>query len=89
MAVELGAAGIRVNAVAPGFTRTAFVARAVEDGTLRQEAMVARVPLQRLAEPDEIAAVVRFLASDDASYITGQVIVVDGGWTIQGINAET
>jgi 3-oxoacyl-[acyl-carrier protein] reductase len=49
--------------------------------------MLERVPLKRLADPDEIARVVRFLASDDAAYITGQTIVVDGGWTIQGISA--
>jgi 3-oxoacyl-[acyl-carrier protein] reductase len=48
--------------------------------------MMERVPMKRLAEPREIAGVVKFLASDAASFVTGQTIVVDGGWTIQGIN---
>jgi NAD(P)-dependent dehydrogenase (short-subunit alcohol dehydrogenase family) len=76
-----------VNAVAPGFTRTGLVRQALSDGTLEEEWMIERVPLGRLAEPEEIARVVRFLASDEASYVTGQVIVADGGWTIQGIGA--
>jgi NAD(P)-dependent dehydrogenase (short-subunit alcohol dehydrogenase family) len=49
--------------------------------------MLQRVPLNRLADPDEIARVVRFLAGDDAAYVTGQTVVADGGWTIQGISA--
>jgi 3-oxoacyl-[acyl-carrier protein] reductase len=49
--------------------------------------MMERVPLKRLADPAEIARVVRFLASDAASYVTGQTIVADGGWTIQGVSA--
>jgi NAD(P)-dependent dehydrogenase (short-subunit alcohol dehydrogenase family) len=87
MAVELAPAGVRVNAVAPGFTRTGLVRQALSDGSLEEEWMIERVPLGRLAEPEEIACVVRFLASDEASYVTGQVIVADGGWTIQGIGA--
>lgn len=85
MAVELAPMGIRVNAVAPGFTRTPGQERVIRDGYLKEEWMVERVPMGRRAEPDEIARVVRFLAHDDASYITGQVIVADGGWSIQGI----
>jgi NAD(P)-dependent dehydrogenase (short-subunit alcohol dehydrogenase family) len=85
MAVELAPLGIRVNAVAPGFTRTQLVQQAIDDGSLQEDWMLARVPMGRLARPEEIARVVRFLASDEASYITGQVVVADGGWTIQGI----
>jgi NAD(P)-dependent dehydrogenase (short-subunit alcohol dehydrogenase family) len=86
-AVENATAGIRVNAVAPGFTRTAIVQQAIADGSLTEAWMTAEIPMRRLAEPPEIARVVRFLASDEASYVTGQTIVVDGGWTIQGIGA--
>ncbi len=87
MAVELAPIGIRVNAVAPGFTRTGLVNLAIHEGYLKEEWMLERVPMGRLAETEEIARVVRFLASDDASYITGQVIVADGGWSIQGIGS--
>jgi NAD(P)-dependent dehydrogenase (short-subunit alcohol dehydrogenase family) len=87
MAVELAQAGIRVNAVAPGFTRTPLVQQALDDGSLREDWMLERVPIGRLAEPAEIALAVRFLGSEDASYVTGHVLVADGGWTVQGIGA--
>ncbi|HEY8687379.1 MAG TPA: SDR family NAD(P)-dependent oxidoreductase [Chloroflexota bacterium] len=85
MAVELAPVGIRVNAVGPGFTRTGLVEQAIRDGSLNEPWMLERVPMKRLAEPREIARVVRFLAGDEASYVTGQCIFVDGGWTAQGI----
>jgi NAD(P)-dependent dehydrogenase (short-subunit alcohol dehydrogenase family) len=87
LALEGASAGIRANAVAPGYTRTELVQQALDDGSLREAWMLERVPLKRLADPDEIARVVRFLAGDSASYVTGQTIVADGGWTIQGISA--
>jgi NAD(P)-dependent dehydrogenase (short-subunit alcohol dehydrogenase family) len=86
MAVEVAERGIRVNAVAPGFTRTKLLGEVIQTGVLNEDWMIAEVPMRRLARPEEIARVVRFLASDDASYITGQTISVDGGWTIQGIH---
>ncbi|MFP5342231.1 MAG: SDR family NAD(P)-dependent oxidoreductase [Candidatus Limnocylindria bacterium] len=85
MAVEVAELGIRVNAVAPGMTRTAIVQQGIDDGSISVDAMHAEIPLGRLATPDEIAGTVLFLASDDASYITGQTIVVDGGWTVLGM----
>jgi len=88
VAVECAEAGIRVNAVAPGFTRTAIIEQGLRDGSLREDWMVGEVPMRRLAEPSEIAKAIRFLASDDASYITGQTLIVDGGWTVQGIHAR-
>jgi len=72
-ALELGGTGIRVNAIAPGVTRTGMTS-AVSDELLRA------VPLGRIAEPEEIAAVAVWLCSPEASYVTGSVLVADGGW---------
>lgn len=73
---ELGKDGIRVNAVAPGFIETDMTKGIPPKVT---EMLVGRVPLQRMGKAEEIASVYAFLASDDASYITGAVISVDGG----------
>lgn len=73
---ELGKDGIRVNAVAPGFIETDMTKSIPPKVT---EMLVAKVPLQRMGRADEIASVYAFLASDDASYVTGTVISVDGG----------
>lgn len=75
-AIALAPLGIRVNAVAPGFTRTPRV-DTVDMQT--QAAMLAKVPMGRMAEPEEIASVVLFLLSDEASYVTGQTIAAAGG----------
>jgi NAD(P)-dependent dehydrogenase (short-subunit alcohol dehydrogenase family) len=84
LAVEVAGHGIRVNAVAPGSTLTKLVQQGIDDGSISTE-FVTEIPMRRLGRVEEIAAVVRFLASDEASYVTGQVVVVDGGWTIQGM----
>jgi NAD(P)-dependent dehydrogenase (short-subunit alcohol dehydrogenase family) len=81
LALELARYGIAVNAVAPGAVKTPMTAAIPEKimaGLLQQ------IPYRRLAEPEEIASVHAFLASDQASYITGQVIFIDGGLTIGG-----
>jgi NAD(P)-dependent dehydrogenase (short-subunit alcohol dehydrogenase family) len=72
-ALELASSGVRVNALAPGVTRTAMVS-SVSDTLLQS------VPLARLAEPEEIAAAAVWLCSPQASYVTGAVLVADGGW---------
>jgi NAD(P)-dependent dehydrogenase (short-subunit alcohol dehydrogenase family) len=84
LGLEWASRDIRVNAVAPGWTRTEMVAGGIKDGRLSEAALTSRIPQQRLAEPSEIAKVVLFLMSSDSSYITGQTITVDGGITING-----
>jgi len=84
MASEWARAGIRVNAVAPGYVRTALVAELELKGAIDAAAIRHRTPLGRMAEPAEIAEVIAFLASDRASYVTGALIPVDGGWTAFG-----
>jgi NAD(P)-dependent dehydrogenase (short-subunit alcohol dehydrogenase family) len=84
LALDLGPSGIRVNCVCPGFTDTRLVresmARSADPGAAEQ-AMVAGVALGRIAAPSEIAATIAFLASGDASYVTGATLFVDGGLT--------
>ena len=82
LALNEGTHGIRVNAVCPGYTRTRMVMSGIESADDPAEAereMLAIHPLGRIAEPVEIANVVAFLASDEASFITGAAILVDGG----------
>ncbi len=76
IARELGSRNVTANVVAPGFVRTDMTAELPEE---RRQEILGQVPLSRYAEADEIAAVVRFLASDAAGYVTGAVVPVDGG----------
>jgi 3-oxoacyl-[acyl-carrier protein] reductase len=78
LACELGPMGVRVNAIEPGFVR-APMADTLLDRPGGEERLVRTVPLGRLAEPSEIADVVEFLCSPRASYVTGSIVVVDGG----------
>jgi 3-oxoacyl-[acyl-carrier protein] reductase len=80
LAVDLARYGIRVNAVAPGWTRTEPVEEIVRDDAVWSKHR-SRIPLDRPADPSEIAAVVRFLLSDEASYVTGSLVMADGGLT--------
>lgn len=76
LAQELAGRGIRVNAIAPGFIETKMTAKLPEE---YKEALKKEIPLGRYGQPDEIAALALFLASEQAAYITGQVISIDGG----------
>ncbi|MDP3759547.1 MAG: SDR family oxidoreductase [Ramlibacter sp.] len=79
MALALADKGIRVNAVAPGTIATELAARAVLTSEEALARIMSRTPMKRLGEPAEIADTVAFLASDAASYVTGEIVVVDGG----------
>ena len=76
LARELGSRGIRANVVAPGYVKTQLTEVLPEEATA---AMISNTPLARVAEPHEVAGAVRFLASEAASFITGEVLLVDGG----------
>ncbi len=84
LAIEWAKYNIRVNAIAPGYVETKLVQDLVSRGVLDVEALKRRIPMRRLAKPEEIAKVAVFLASDDSSYITGETIFVDGGWMAYG-----
>jgi glucose 1-dehydrogenase len=82
LSVELASHGIRVNSICPGVTDTPLAAYALADPAKRAS-IEKLVPLGRVGKPEDIAAAAVFLASDDASYITGEALVVDGGFMVQ------
>ncbi len=83
LAIEWARHGIRVNAIAPGTVETPTRAAVFAKDPAMRDAMIQRIPLQRFAEVEEIAEAARYLASSGASYITGQVMLLDGGLTAQ------
>ena len=81
LAVEWGPAGVRVNALAPGYVETDLVRDLAARGRLDPERLKQRTPLRRMAQPAEMADLAVFLASRQAAYITGHTLVADGGWS--------
>jgi NAD(P)-dependent dehydrogenase (short-subunit alcohol dehydrogenase family) len=77
-ALHWATAGVRVNSIHPGFVETPMIE--ATKGTPVEDQLIAMTPMGRLARPEEIASVIAFLASDDASYMTGSEVYVDGGW---------
>lgn len=84
LAVEWASRGVTVNAVAPGMIRIETPHPAVIAGDLGEDAIVRRIPMGRRGVPEDVTGAVLFLASEDAAYITGQTIAVDGGWLSYG-----
>jgi NAD(P)-dependent dehydrogenase (short-subunit alcohol dehydrogenase family) len=85
LAIEWGARGVRVNAIAPGVFRT-DLNRALLDGTERGRELLMRTPMNRFGKLEELAGAAVFLASDAASFVSGEVLVVDGGFLASGVN---
>ena len=85
MAVEWARHGVCVNALVPGVFRTALNA-ALLDGTARGQEFLLRTPMARFGQLEELVGAAVFLASDAASFVTGQAIVVDGGLLASGVN---
>ena len=84
MAIEWARYGIRVNCVAPGYVRTDLIDRLAAEGKLTLKDLERRTPQRRLGSGADIAKAVRYVASDDAGFMTGEVLVIDGGWTAFG-----
>ncbi len=83
-ALDCAADGIRVNCIVPGATETRLLKEHFENNPSEKARLLEKIPLRRLAQPEEIARGIRMLASDDAAYITGTALVVDGGLLAQG-----
>lgn len=81
IAIDHGGQGLRVTCLCPGATDTPMLWRGVDDRAAEEESLAARMALKRIGRPEEIARAALFLASDDAAFVTGTALVVDGGWT--------
>ena len=84
LALELAEHGVRVNALAPGYTDTPLFNIGKERDSVEIDRLISHVPFKRLAVPEEIASAAIFLLSDEAGFVTGHVLTVDGGWVAHG-----
>ena len=84
LGVEWARRGVRVVSVSPAYVATELLAGTSKAGGFTLEQVAGRTPMRRLAEPEEVARVVAFLVSDDASFVTGSSVLVDGGWLADG-----
>ena len=81
LASEWGEHGVRVNAIAPGVVMTDLVQQGIDQGLVNEQTYLSRIPMGRLGEKNEVVEVAAFLASDESSFMTGDCVRVDGGWT--------
>ena len=81
LALEVAAEGVTCNTVAPGYTTTTRLQQLHSDPAEAQK-LLEKIPARRFGQPQEVAAAIAFLASDEAAYLTGQELLVDGGWSI-------
>lgn len=88
MAADYGPGGIRVNAIAPGLIETGMTQKRIADSEWFRGQMTDMTPLGRNGQPEDIAAAAAFLLSDDAAFVSGQVLVVDGGWLTTRYRAQ-
>lgn len=84
LAAEWGRRGVRVNAIAPGYILTEMTRKAIATGMLDPQEIIARTPLGRLGEPEDMVGLAIFLASDESAFLTGQTIAADGGFLAYG-----
>lgn len=84
LAIEWADRKIRVNAIAPGYVRTELVQDVIDKGAISLDAILRRTPQGRIGEVEDIAGLAVYLASDESSYMTGSVVVIDGGWAAYG-----
>jgi len=84
LAVEWADKKIRVNAIAPGYLKTEFIGQLEQQGKLDIESLKKRIPQRRIGHPDEITGLAVYMAGDEATYLTGAVVYIDGGWTAYG-----
>ena len=88
LGVEWGRYNIRINAVAPGYVQTEVMESGIREGIINEKQIKSIIPMKRYIKPEEIANAVAFLVSDEAMAITGQVLCVDGGWSVNALPEE-